>query len=139
MKRTAAILAASAALALAGCGELDLTPEGSPGRVLTGRIELSDSAALPADAVVSVRVVDPSAAGMPPLVLGSQTIRGPGAAPVEFRVEYRAEDEALRRGLNIEARVSYGGKVRYFNVNKYVVTLGNAADPHRITVSPAGS
>ena len=55
-----------------------------------------------------------------------------------FRVVYRADDELLRKGLNIEARVSFGGKVRYFNLNHYAVTLGNAADPHRITVNPAG-
>jgi uncharacterized lipoprotein YbaY len=136
MKLPTAILGAAAALALAGCGQLDLAPEGDPGRVLTGRIELGDGGALPADAVVSVRVVDPSNTGMPPVVLGSQTISRPGSAPVEFRVVYRAEDELLRRGLNIEARVSFGGKVRYFNRNKYVVTPGNAADPHRITVNP---
>jgi len=139
MKSLTALLAATAALALAACGQLDLTPEGDPGRVLTGGIELSDGAALPADATVTVRVVDASAAGMPPQVLGSQTLRSPGAAPIEFRVLYRAEDDLLRRGLNIEARISFGGKVRYFNLNKYAVSLGNAADPHRITVNPIGT
>ncbi len=126
----------AAALAFSGCGQLDLTPEGDPGRVLTGRIELSDGAALPADSVVTVRVVDPTNTGMPPEVLGSQTLQNPGAGPIEFRVVYRAEDEVLRRGLNIEARVSTGGKVKYFNMNKYALTLGNAAAPHPITVNP---
>jgi uncharacterized lipoprotein YbaY len=138
MKNPTAILAAAAALAFAGCGQLDLAPEGDPGRLLTGRIELEDGAALPADAVITVRVVDPSNTGMPPEVLGSQTLNNPGSAPVEFRVVYRAEDELLRRGLNIEVRVSYGGKVRYFNRNRYAVTPGNAADTHRITVNPIG-
>jgi uncharacterized lipoprotein YbaY len=133
-----AILAAAAALALAGCGQLDLTPEGDPGRVLTGRVELSDGATLPPDATIAVRVVDASNTGMPPQVLGAQTVRGSGAESVEFRVVYRAEDDLLRRGLNIEARVSYGGKVRYANVNHYVVTLASAADPHRVTVNPIG-
>jgi uncharacterized lipoprotein YbaY len=128
-------LAALAALALAGCGQIDLTPESNPSRALTGRIELGGPAALPADAMVTVRVVDASA-GMPPQVLGSQTIRNPGAAPIAFRVEYTAEDDVLRRGLNVEARVSFGGKVRYFNANKYVVTLANAADTLLITVNP---
>ena len=136
MKSLAALLATAAALAFAGCGQLDLTPEGDPGRVLTGRIDLSDGAALPADAVVAVRVVDPSHTGMPPQVLGSQTLTSPGAAPIGFRVVYRAEDALLRRGLNIEARVSFGGKVRYFNMNQYALNLGNAADPHRVTVNP---
>ena len=73
---------------------------------------------------------------MPPEVLGSQTIRNPGVVPVAFRVEYRAEDDVLRRGLNVEVRVAWGGKVRFVNLNAHAVTYGNAADTHRITVNP---
>ncbi len=138
MKLAHGLLAAFAALALAGCGQLDLTPESDPGRVVTGRVELGDGAALPADAVVTVRVVDASNASMPPMVLGSQTLHVSGDEPIVFRVVYRAEDEVLRLGLNIEARVSSGGKVRYFNRNRHVLTLGNASDTHRITVNPTG-
>jgi uncharacterized lipoprotein YbaY len=138
MRRLLALPALAAALALSACGHLDVSPEGSPLRVLTGQVELGDAMALPADTTVTVRVVDMTAAGMPPQVLGSQTITNPGAAPVAFRVEYTADDETLRRGLNIEARVSFGGRVRYYNVNRYAVTLGNASDPHRVTVTPAG-
>lgn len=138
MKSTCALLAAAAALVLSGCGQMDLTPEGDPGRVLVGTVDVGEPTALPSDAVVTVRIVGESTAGMPPVVLGSQTIANPGVAPVSFRVEYRADDEALRQGLNVEARISYGGKVRYFNVNKYAVTLGNAADEHRISVERTG-
>ena len=139
MKNLTAILSAAAALALSGCGQLDLTPEGDPSRVAKGRIELGEAASLPADTVVTVRVVDASVAGAPPEVLGAQTLRSPSTAPIAFRVEYRAEDELLRRGLNIEVRISYGGKVRYFNRNRYALTLGNAADEHRITVNATGT
>jgi uncharacterized lipoprotein YbaY len=138
MKSLLTILAAGAALVLCGCAQMDLTPEGDPGRVLMGTVDTGEGAALPADATVTVRVVDPSNAALPPAVLGSQTITNPGVVPVAFRVEYRAEDEVLRQGLNIEARISYGGKVRFYNVNKYAVTLGNAADVHRITVVRTG-
>jgi uncharacterized lipoprotein YbaY len=139
VKNLITLLSAAAALALSGCGQLDLTPEGDPSRVVKGRIDLGEAAALPADTVVTVRVVDTSVAGMPPEVLGTQTLRNPGAAPVAFRVEYRAEDELLRRGLNIEVRISYGGKVRYFNRNRYALTLGNVADEHRIAVNATGT
>jgi uncharacterized lipoprotein YbaY len=132
------LLAAVAVAAFSGCGQLDLAPEGDPSRVLTGEVSWGDPAALPADAMVTVRIVDASRVGMPPDVLGSQTIRNPGAAPVLFRVEYRAVDDVLRRGLNVEVRVSWGGKVRYFNMNGHAVTFGNAADTHRITVNPVG-
>ncbi len=137
MRKTCAFLLV-AAFAAFGCGHLELSSEGNPLRVLTGQVDLGDSAPLPQDASVTVRVIDASATGMPPEVLGSQTIQNPGATPVAFRVEYRAEDEVLRRGLNIEARVSFGGKVQYYNLNRYVVTLGNASDSHRVTVTRAG-
>jgi len=137
LKIAPGIVTALAALAFAGCGQLDLTPEGDPARVLAGRVELGDGAALPAGSTITVRVVDGSIAGMPPQVLGSQTLRNPGGgAPIEFRVEYRAEDWLLRQGLNVEVRVSYDGKIRYYNRNHYAVTLGNAAGVHRITVNP---
>jgi uncharacterized lipoprotein YbaY len=136
LKTALGLLAAAASLILVGCGQLDLTPEGDPLRVLTGEVEVGQAVPLPADTVVTVRIVDTTATGMPPQVLGSQTIRNPGVAPIPFRVEYRAEDDVLRRGLNIEARVSFGGKVQYFNRNNYAVTLGNAADTHRVSVGP---
>jgi uncharacterized lipoprotein YbaY len=138
VKRATQFLAAAAALALSGCGHLDLSPEGDPSRVLTGEVRLGEPMPLPSDAVVTVRVVDATNAAMPPIVLGSQTITNPGTAPVAFRVEYMADDDRLRLGLNIEARVSFGGKVRFYNLNRYVVTMGNASDEHRIDVNPAG-
>jgi uncharacterized lipoprotein YbaY len=151
------LIVASAALAVVfvgGCGHLDLTPEGNPNRVLTGAVDFGAETTLPADSVVVVRVVDPtgitetapaqvlgmpsgaqSTAPMPPKVLGEQVIRNPGQTPVPFRIEYEAGDEQLRRGLNIEARVSYGGKLRYFNLNSYSITLNNVTDTHTVTVN----
>ena len=135
MRRLCCFLAVIATFAFSGCGHLDLSGEGNPLRVLTGQVEIGDAVPLPRDASVTVRVVDMTATGMPPEVLGSQSIANPGTAPVAFRVEYRAEDETLRRGLNIEARVSFVGKVQYYNLNRYAVTLSNATDPHRVYVT----
>jgi uncharacterized lipoprotein YbaY len=137
MKPRRLLAAAAALLLLAGCGVMDLTPEGNPARVLVGEIELGDTAALPADATATVRVLDETVIGTPPNVLGAQTLAHLGPPPYAFRVEYRAEDDLLRRGLNIEVRVSYNGRVRFFNRNRYAITYGNAADPHRVHVDPA--
>jgi len=155
-KRSLIVAAAALALPFAGgCGHLDLTPEGNPSRVLTGAVEFDVATTLPADSVVVVRVVDPTGltetapaqvlgtpateqpTTLPPKVLGEQVIRNPGQTPVPFRVEYEAGDEQLRRGLNIEARVSSGGKLRYFNRNSYSITLNSVNDAHTITVNPA--
>ena len=139
---------------LAGCGHLDLTPEGDPHRVLIGAVELPGEAVLPADAVVVVRILDPARTAapsptavlgevstpapemsQPPTILGEQTIRNPAQQPVPFRLEYTATDEQLSRGLNIEARVAYGGRVRYSNRDSFAITLTNVSDSHRITVN----
>jgi uncharacterized lipoprotein YbaY len=119
---------------LAGCGQLDFTPEGDPSRVLNGEVAIGDAISLPAGTTVTVRVIDTNTQGMPPHVLGAQTITNPGVSPIPFHVEFQAEDDLLRIGLNIEVRVSYGGKVQYFNRNHYAVTLGNVSDTHRISV-----
>jgi uncharacterized lipoprotein YbaY len=138
VKNTRILLALAALAAFAGCGQMEFSPQGQgdPARVLTGEVDIPDASVLPADASVTVRIEDTSS--MPPAVLGSQTIANPGSTPVSFRVEYRAEDDVLMRGLNIEVRVSYGGKVQYYNRNRYAVSLGNATDSHRITVERSG-
>ena len=141
---------------LFGSGHMDFTPAGTgdPSRVLTGTISAQDNDTLPADAEVAVEVVDPqrtlekapsSVLGeppsvplqstLPPKVLGEQLIKNPGQFPIAFRVEYTAVDEALQRGLIVQVRISYGGKVRFFNVNSSSVTLSNLSDPHRISVN----
>ncbi|HZZ18767.1 MAG TPA: YbaY family lipoprotein [Opitutaceae bacterium] len=134
MKIARLLLSLAALGALAGCGQMDFTPEGNPARVLSGEVSIADVSSLPADATVTIRVIDNNTLGMPPRVLGAQTINSPGAIPIPFRVEYQAEDDLLRLGLNIEVRVSYGGKVQYFNRNHYAVSLGNVSDTHRISV-----
>jgi uncharacterized lipoprotein YbaY len=131
-------LLALAVGALAGCGHLELSSEGDAARVVTGEVSLGEPRPLPADAVVTVRVVVPAAAGVPGQVLGSQTISSAGVSPVPFRVEYRADDDLLRRGLNIEARVSWGGQLRYYNHVAYALNSGNASGSHRVGVAPAG-
>jgi uncharacterized lipoprotein YbaY len=158
LKTTRILLAIAALAAFAGCSQMEFSPagQGDPARILTGEVDIPDVSALPPDTSVTVRVVDMNAHGqgtdsnqtldsaappggrLPPTVLGSQTITSPGTAPVAFHVEYRAEDDVLIRGLNIEVRVSYGGKVQYYNRNRYAVALGNATSDHRITVERSG-
>ncbi len=151
-------LALAACLA-AGCSHLDLTPQDDPDRVLDGTVEFSTGAAdLPDDAVVQVRVVDAVAPStrtlvtaadptmkrpvpppdMPAEVLGEQTIRHPSTYPIPFHVEYRAEADQLRHGLNVEARVSYGGRVRFVNLDHYAIGLNDYTEPKLIRVEPSG-
>ncbi len=128
----------AALLVNAGCGHLALQAEGDPERVLTGTVNFHAAEPLPPDTVVTVRLIDPAGPGGLPAMLGEKTIENPGSPPVAFKIEYRAEDDLLRRGLKLEARVSIGGKLRYYNVSGYGVTLAKAADPQEIWVTLTG-
>jgi uncharacterized lipoprotein YbaY len=131
------MLAGLAAVAATGCGHLNLVPIGEPDRVLTGAVLLPEETSLPPGSVVEVRVLDESNENAP-LVLGEQTIKDPSAYPIAFRVEYNAEDDLLRRGLNIEVRVSYGGRVRFSNRRGSLLTANDADTPHNIRVEGTG-
>lgn len=151
------VLAGCAALlAGAGCSHIEIVPEGDPHRTLTGTVEFRSELALPADAAVVVRVVDMagteqmrSAASkdLPlgdrvktepvPQVLAEQTIKGGTGGSIPFRIEFDADDDLLRHGLNIDARISFGGKVRFRTAVAHVVTLGNIEYPHTVWVELA--
>lgn len=141
----------------AGCGSIDLSTGGSPDRVLNGTV--TAGVALPTDAEIVVRVVAPvSTSDTPALkssdipvatrssaqsndrVLGEQTQRLAAGTtdPVPFRVEYNADDATLRRGLNVEVRISVAGKVRFRTVNSHVVTLASSPFPQDVAVQPTG-
>jgi len=147
-------------LAATACSHLDLTPESDPERVVTGTVNLRADLTLPPDAVLVVRVIDPAGIGqvraaavkndlpvtagdramaVAPVeqVLGEQTIPAPTGPAVPFRIEYHADDSLMRHGLNIDARISYGGRVRFRTANAHVLTLNNASYSHEIWVETA--
>jgi uncharacterized lipoprotein YbaY len=153
MKAPVILLAVASAFLLAGCGHLDMSPEGNPNRVLNGTI--SSPYALPTGAEVLVRIIDTSSRGIPGPVSDlplagmarppaierivaehMQTHVGTSAEPVPFRMEYRTDDATLRHGLNIEVRVSHGGKLRFRNLRAHVLTLGNSPYRQDIMVEP---
>lgn len=153
------VLLSLAALGLlvgsAGCEHLDLAREGSPDRVLNGTVNFPS--ALPAGAEVVVRLVDVAAKDGVPMPAGTDLPLGDRAKPVvidrvlgeqlqkletvttqpvPFKIEYRAEDSVLRHGLNVEARISYGGKVRYRTLNAHVLTLASSPFRQEVWVQP---
>jgi uncharacterized lipoprotein YbaY len=156
MKNPFVVIAAIAAILLgsAGCGHLDLKPEGSPNRVATGSVKVRMNLLPPADSEVVVRIVQPpditaaptAASGItigergsrerPEQVVAEQVIHAPAALPVSYRIEFRADDAQLRRGLNIEARISWGGRLRFRNLEAQAITVGTLDQPQDIWVEP---
>ena len=139
MKYFAAVLVMLAMVGFtAGCGTLD-TKEASFGdRVAEGVItfHLAGTEPMPADAEVIVKVVDMSSGNGRGEVLGEQTIVNPSRSPIPFRIDYRAEDPVLRRGLNIDARISIRGKLAYYTANAHPITASNEKDMHVVELSP---
>ena len=155
MKSATFVFIAAAGLLAAslGCQQLDLAKEGDPQRTLSGTVNLRGEVLFPPDTEVVVRVVETATTERPrglaatdvPLgdrggidkkerVLGEQIIKAPGVQPVAFQVDYRADDTMLRHGLNVDVRISSGGKVRYRSLDAHVVTLGSAPFPHTVWV-----
>jgi uncharacterized lipoprotein YbaY len=145
------LTACAALVAGAGCSHIEVVQEGDPNRTVNGTVEFRSDLALPADAVIVVRVVDlagteqmlaASNRDLPlgdrakiepvPQVLGEQTITGAKGRSIPFHVEYVAEDSLLRHGLNIDARISFAGKVRFRTAVAHVLTLANAEMPHAV-------
>jgi uncharacterized lipoprotein YbaY len=135
----------------AGCGHVDTTPDGDQNRVLSG--VLVTGVPLPAGAEVMVRLVaavgadrsQPMGSDIPvarstPSVADRmlaeqvQELTAPAAGSVPFRIEFAAEDALLRRGVNLEARVSYSGRVRFRTINAHLVTLASASYPQRLVL-----
>jgi uncharacterized lipoprotein YbaY len=122
---------------LAGCAHLDTSAPGADDRVLTGVVTSgAGGGALPPDSEVTIRIVDLSGADGRGETLGEATIENPGAMPVAFRIEYRAEDATLMRDVNVEARISVGGRLSYMSMGGHPITLSNVNDSHVIQVMP---
>jgi uncharacterized lipoprotein YbaY len=130
------------------------TPDPNANRVVTGTVEVGDGVVLPPDAVVAVRVVDvahrgyvdqnaaamgnpnaPQGVTLPPEVIGEQRIDHPVGASIPYTVRFSATDAQMDGGLVLEARVSFDGKVRYFNVESYAINSVNIGSPRRIEVN----
>lgn len=134
--RFPAVLVASLAVLAGACSHLDMSPPSSFDRVLTGVVDHAGED-LPSGSEVVVRIVDDSAGVSRPEVLGEATIKNAAKMPVGFRIEYRAEDAQLMRSVNVEARVSIGGRLRFTTTTGHPITLGNVNDAQVISVQEA--
>jgi len=128
-----------ALLALTSCKQLDLSAPSPADRVLNGvvRTQSADSGELPSSAEVTIQIVDVSRGANQPEILGEQTIKAPTAWPVPFRIEFRADDALLLRGVGVDARVSVGGKLRYATRTAHPVTVTNVSEQHVVNVELA--
>jgi uncharacterized lipoprotein YbaY len=131
-----ALLVSVLGLMFAGCGHLDTTPPSSAERVLKGVVNHANED-LPPGSEVTVRVLDLTRGNGRAEVLGETTVTNATKMPVPFTIEFTAEDGQLMRTVNVEARVSVGGHLRYTTTTGHPITLGNVNDSHVIEVQLA--
>jgi len=150
-----AFVVATAVSWVVGCQHLDVSSQGDPERLLRGTV--TSQATLPAGAEIVVRLIDPATAGETTALVRSDLPLGDRARvpaierlvgeyrivldamtteAVPFELEYRAEDATLRHGLNVDVKISYGGRLRYRTLSAHVVTLASSPFPQDIAVQP---
>ena len=135
----------------AGCTHLDISAQGNVERVLRGTI--TAPSALPVGTEVVVRLVDLAPVGIShgdlpiadrptavPMerVVGEfrQTLTAMKAEPLPFEIGYRADDSELRHGLNVDVRISFGGRLRFRTISAHVLTLASSPFPQDVAVQP---
>jgi uncharacterized lipoprotein YbaY len=135
----------------AGCSSLDIAAPGNVDRVLRGTVTAPST--LPAGAEIVVRLVDvaPVSIARTDLPLGDrptavpverllgefrQTLAAMRAEPLPFEIAYRAEDSELRHGLNVDVRITFGGRLRFRTISAHVVTLASSPFPQDVAVQP---
>jgi putative lipoprotein len=110
---------------------------GKPATV-TGTVTYLQRIALPADAVIEVRLLDVSRAHAPAPTIAQQIIKAQGKqVPFAFTLKYDSVKIKESSRYEVRARILVKGKLRYTNAQAYpVITLGN---PSRvdIVVEPA--
>ena len=121
-----------------GCANMDLSATSLADRTVDGAVVIyPEDTVLPDGTEVIVRVIDMSRGEGRGEVLGEQTITNPGTVPVPFHIEYRAEDEVLRKRITIDARISTGRTLRYYTASAHPITPGNVKNRHMVEVVPA--
>ncbi|MFZ9681876.1 MAG: YbaY family lipoprotein [Cephaloticoccus sp.] len=117
---------------LAGCAGVGALTETRP--AMTGTVAFRERLALPAAAVLTVRLLDLTKPDGPAVVLAERSISNPGQSPLPFTVPYPFGGIVADRRYVIEARIEVAGRLRFFSAEPHAVTPANAAQPHDILV-----
>lgn len=129
------------ASAFAGCASTTMVAHSTKvnygdGVKVSGVITHRDRMAMPANAIVIVRLVDVSTPGSP-TTLSEQTITAPGQTPVPFVLVLASDNVDENHNYAIEAVISVGGKPMWKNTQQYgVITRGNPTNNLMVWVQP---
>lgn len=120
----------------------NLGPNGeTPGAALTvsGDVIYRERIAMPAGAVVTVRVSDVSLADAPATVIGQEIINDPGNVPVKYSVQYDGSKILPGHRYAVSARIEVNGELMWISTtNIPVITDGAPTENVQILVQRVG-
>lgn len=122
---------------VAGCTSPKKTEPAPERLTLAGHVLTTDGAKLPADAVLTVRLLDVSAPDEPAVVLAEQSIAAPGTPPIAFSLRYRPAEAARGHRFVLDARIEVSGKLSYYSTHTQPVKLDGSEGGQELTVAPA--
>ena len=122
---------------LAGCATAKKAEPAPDFVTLAGRVVTTDAAPLPADAVVTVRLLDVSWPDEPPKVLAEQSLAQPGNPPVAFTLRYRPSEAERGHRFVLDARIEFSGRLRYYSTASQPVRLDGMDGAQELVVAPA--
>ncbi|HEY3516677.1 MAG TPA: YbaY family lipoprotein [Gammaproteobacteria bacterium] len=127
--RSSASLVAAALVALAGCGPDDDAAVRATEGVLAGTVSYRERVALPADAMIGVRLEDVSRADVAATVLAEQRIAAEGRqVPVPFELRYPAERIEANRTYGVRAEIrAADGELMFTTTTHHGVLQGGEA------------
>ena len=119
--------------------------EGAATGAVVGTVSYRQRVALPADAVVEVRLQDTSRADVAARTVGQTTIATAGAqVPIPYRIEYNPATIDPTHSYSVRATITVGGRLLFSSTTMYPVLTrgaGNEAaiDVYMILPDPAAS
>lgn len=113
----------------ASCAHLDTTPAPKGYKTLSGVLHIKGLEALPVDSKALVRLVDVTRPERYGTVLAEQEIGSPMGFAVPFTLDCKAEDMDYPNRVQLEARISIKGKLKYRNLNAIPITSANTEAP----------
>lgn len=119
--------AALLGLVLAGCMASGNTQSDVKQAAVTGSVAYRERMALPADAVVEVRLSDVSRQDVAAPVIAETTVMPAGRQiPIPFELRYDPDKIEPKRTYALRATISSAGRMMFTTTNSYpVITRGN--------------
>ncbi|HRI83028.1 MAG TPA: YbaY family lipoprotein [Opitutaceae bacterium] len=134
MKFLTALLLTGLALGVTGGCASRQPAGGAQGPVVSGTVNYRARIALPADAVLTLRLLDVTRPDAPAIVIAEKSVSNPGNPPIAFELPYLPGDIRAGRQIVIDARIEVAGRPRFYAEKPHPVTPDSLYRSHEVWV-----